>query len=285
MTIDHEQRRHCIGASEVSAVLGISPYQTSHGLWLEKTEQVEPWAGNKSTKIGKKLESVLLDDAEERYGELTRDVRVPSPNGSPLTATLDGLVVDQNRPVECKTSGMTGGPVKGDWGEELTDQIPDYYLLQVQAQLYCSGADLAYVLAWLGQRGILEYHVPRSPDLINIIVERCSEWWDRHMTRGIAPEIRTVPPLELMKRLRREASKRITLDSHAIDILDCYERARITQRKATEELDLAQSSVLALLADAEEGVLPDGRRITYYEQCRKAYMVKESKFRVLRVKE
>lgn len=285
MTIDHEQRKHSIGASEVAGILNISPFTTDHSIWLEKQGLVQPWGGNQSTKIGKKLETVLLDEAEEKYGTLVRNVRVPSPNGAPLTATLDGLVVDAHHPVECKTSGMTGGRVMGDWGEELTDAIPDYYLVQVQAQLYCSGAELAHVFAWLGARGIVEYTVPRDDSLIKIIVSRCSQWWETHMVDGLEPMIKIPPPLELMKRLYRTPNKVVRLNGDACELLDLYEKAKEEHKRAKEILDMSKASVIAMLEDAEEALLPDGRRITYYEQHTKAHMTKESTARHLRVKE
>lgn len=285
MSIDHEQRKHSIGASEVASVLGISPYRSAYEMWMEKTGKVAPWPGNTATQLGKQVEPFLLDRAEEKYGQISRNVRLASPNGAPLSATLDGLVVDSHHPIECKTAGLLGGFATGDWGKAFTDQIPDYYLVQVQAQLYCSGADLAHVFALLGTRGVVEYAVPRDDALIKIIVSRCSQWWETHMAKRVEPEIKTPPPLELMKRLYRTPNKVTLLDGAAGQILDVYESAKKDLRRAEEVFELAQSTTIAMLGDAEEGLLPDGRRVTYYEQHRKSYIVKECSYRVLRVKE
>ena len=37
-----KEREYGVGASEVGAILGLSPYETPFSLWLKKTKQVPP---------------------------------------------------------------------------------------------------------------------------------------------------------------------------------------------------------------------------------------------------
>ena len=83
------ERRQRIGATDVSAIMGVNPYSTAYDVWLDKTGKLEPWDGNDATSIGNILEPSILDEAERRWGELNRQVVVKDIH-SPVAATLDG---------------------------------------------------------------------------------------------------------------------------------------------------------------------------------------------------
>lgn len=61
----HEQRRKHLDASEVPAILGLSPYKSGYQVWLEKLGKVAPWQGSDASRAGQRLESAVLDQAEE----------------------------------------------------------------------------------------------------------------------------------------------------------------------------------------------------------------------------
>ena len=48
-----------IGGSEAGAVLGLDEYKGPYALWLEKTGQVEGFAGNLITEVGSYLEELV----------------------------------------------------------------------------------------------------------------------------------------------------------------------------------------------------------------------------------
>ena len=72
----HERRREFVGASEVAAILGLSPYSKPFDVWAVKKGIVEPFKGNEATRLGQTLESSILDHAEGVLGNLDRDVEV-----------------------------------------------------------------------------------------------------------------------------------------------------------------------------------------------------------------
>ena len=121
---DLERRRKGIGASDVAAILGVSPWRSPWDVWADKTGRLQPWEGNEATKIGQYLESSVLSYAEAQVGDLERNIRVERP-GTPIVATLDARTIKEGIPVEVKTAGMTG-PLHGDWGDAMTDHVPDH---------------------------------------------------------------------------------------------------------------------------------------------------------------
>lgn len=279
----HEQRRERLGASEVTAILGLSPWKSAYQVWLEKTGRVPPWEGNDATRAGQRLERAVLDQAEEDLGPLERNVVVPAVGlDCPLTATLDAWATHRDEVVEAKTSGIVG-PVYGEWGEEGSDIIPQAYLVQVAVQMLCTEAELAHVYALLGGRGIIRFRVARDEEVIDAIADQCARWWHRHIDQGIEPKLSEPLPLEIVKRLRREPNKTIDLAEDALASVQRWEAAKDIANSAKKTAEAAQSELLMFLGDAEAGTLPDGRVLRYGEQYRKAYEVAASTYRVLRI--
>jgi putative phage-type endonuclease len=276
-----ETRRSAIGASDVAAILGVSPWASAWDVWAEKTGRLEPWAGNEATRLGQYFESAILDYADAEFGEIVRGERFVH-DSLPIAATLDARIVSSNRPIEAKTSGLAG-PTYGDWGAPGTDEVPDYYLCQVHTQLLVTEADLGYLLALLPGRGIVQYEVQRSEKLQRQLGEVLAKWWDRHIVNDIEPS-REKASLEIVKRLKRVPSKSIELSQLSDELAHELHRIKTEEKILKEEREEIESRLLASLGDAEEGVTEGGLTITYFQQTRKAYQVNESTYRVLRVK-
>lgn len=283
-----KDRRSRIGASDAAAVLGISPYASPYDVWAVKTGRADEFVGNDATRAGNKLEAMLLDDAEKELGDLMRDVFIPGPIGTPIGATLDAQVISTGEVVEAKTSGMTGGPVVGDWGEPGTDRIPDHYLVQVQIQMLVARAERAHVFAYLGNVVPKRYVVEYDNELALAIARQLDDWWTRHVIADVPPEATGVS-METIKRFRRTADKSIELAGDEADQAELLcrkiEELKASAKTAKDDLEAAEKALLVMLGDAEEMVLPSGSRVTYFQTTRKGYTVKESSYRTLRIKE
>lgn len=280
---DHNERRGRLGASDIPAVLGISPWRSAYEVYLEKTGQLEPWNGNAATRTGQLLESSILDHAEEDLATtLERNLVCWAPNGLPIASTLDARV-PMGPSVEAKTSGIVG-PVHGHWGEVDTDEVPDVYLVQVTVQMLCTGAELAYLFALLGGRGIIRYQIHRDEAVVQQIAETSAAWWQRHVVEGIEPE-RTEPvPLDVVKRMRREPNKVIEFDDATTELVAAWEEAKASKRQAEKAVDDLQSEILLRLGDAEAAAMMDGREFTYIESHRAGYEVAPAAYRTARVR-
>ena len=276
-----EARRSAVGASEVSAILGISPWSTPWEVWADKRGILDDWDGNAATKAGNTFESAVLDHAEQTLGPLERDVRIKA-DGLPLAATCDAITQDR-KPVEAKTTGITG-PVQGSWGDPLTDQIPDHYMVQVIAQMICTKADMGYLFALIAGRGVVEYRVERDERLLNLISGNVAAWWERHIIKGIEPSREQMPALDVVKRLKKVPSKTTVLPGSTSVLIDERERYKVIAKDTKKNLDRIEAEILLALGDAEAGDLPDGRQLTYMETERAGYTVQPTKYRTLRVR-
>lgn len=184
----HAARRKGIGASEIAAVLGISPWESPVSLYWRKVNgwEIEP---SEEMRTGTILEPAIADwaaqtiDPNENWADFVpgwltahydrpwqlatpdRIVRwmCPSCEGG-LSCTHEA----QARPlavVECKWAGSWDG-----WGDQGSDVIPVYYRSQVQWQCDVVGVDQWYVAA-LGPSGFRLYSGRRDDRDIAVMVE------------------------------------------------------------------------------------------------------------------
>lgn len=275
------ERRKQLGASEIACILGVSPFAGPWEVWADKMGLTEPWEGNKATELGQVLERSVLDAAEQKVGKLLRNVRHVH-SSLPIAATFDALTCAEGIPVEAKTSGIAG-PIYGDWGEAMTDQIPDYYLCQVHGELLVSEAEVAWMFALLPGRGIVQFQIDRHDSLLRNLGAYCADWWDRHITRGKEPPREPLPALEAVKRLRRQPAKSVRLSKEGEAQLARRERLKRLAKTIEDAIEATETKLLLEMGDAEAAEFTGGT-LTYFETCRKSYVVKESKFRSFRTR-
>ncbi len=275
-----KDRTGFLGATDIAAILGLSPWRTPWEVWAEKTKRIEPAEAGEAAEAGTMLEPVVLRMAEQTLGPI-RPGGTASIPGTPIQCHPDGITQD-DQPVEAKTSGILG-PIYGQWGEPETDQIPEYYLVQAHVQIAAMRAQQCWVPALLGGLGLRLYTVPQHALLEEEIIERACRWWEEHVVQDRPPEQTTPPPLEVLRRLRRQPGKVITLDR--TDLIQAYEAASLAAKEAEERKKLAQAALIAAMEDAEEALLPDGRRVVHRKQFRKGYTVPDGYsmfFRILK---
>jgi len=139
-----ELRRTGLGASDMAAVLGVSPYKTPYQLWAEKTGATPEQKVGDAARRG-----VILEDAVGRYYEEERGVKLRKSNGvvrlksNPrLMASLDRTIVGEPKGiVEIKTSAS---PRWSMW------PVPPEVMIQVHVQMGIVGAKWCDVVALLG---------------------------------------------------------------------------------------------------------------------------------------
>jgi putative phage-type endonuclease len=178
-----EERRKGIGASDVAAIMGISPWKTAFQVYQEKRKEAKDWQGSEATDWGSRMEPAIRQWYSDQTG---RSVRLPdkvmfSTQYPFMLATLDGFT-DDGRIVEIKTARSSHG-----WGEPGTNEIPDYYALQVQHQMIITGFKVADVPVSIAGGSPVLYEVPEDPTIQQMIIEACIEFWKR-VTDGNPPE-------------------------------------------------------------------------------------------------
>ena len=136
-----ELRKDGIGASEVAAIVGLSPWDTPFSLWLKKTGQCELEPENEAMRMGHLLEPVVVTLWEEATGFkavkasekdiIWQDAEHPWRKVTPdrIAYELDENGKRKKVLLEIKTSAVDFDP----------DNLPKNYLCQCQYQMHVTG--------------------------------------------------------------------------------------------------------------------------------------------------
>ena len=223
-----EERRKGIGGSDVAAIMGLSPWKTAYQVYREKRKEVEDWGGNSLTDWGKRMEPAIRQWYSDQTG---RSVRLPdkilyNEKYPFMLASLDGFT-DDPRGVEIKTA-RSGK----DWGEPGTNQIPDYYLLQVQHYMIVTGFPVFDVPVSIAGGSPELYEVPADKELQDMIIEAEAKFWEQ-VQNGIPPE--PVTYSDAVARFGKSSSVGAVIASAAA-ILDVVNLRQVREEmKALEE--------------------------------------------------
>ncbi len=262
MSNDRIPSQSNLGASEVAAVLGMSPWATPFDIWARKTGRMGEQEETRVMRLGNLLEPVVLTLAEDELGPLDRQPQTLLIPNSPIVCHLDAKVASSGIPVEAKTAGVEC-PIVGNWGEDGTDDIPDYYWVQLAMYVKASQKDLGYLAAYLGGRGFRMYVCPARHELADQIVNDVGEWWDRHIIGDRQPE-NSAPSEETMRRMKRQPVT-VDLAAEAIQLADDYAKVRQHRLDAERQEKAIQATLAGMMGDAMAGKLPDGRVLGWTE--------------------
>ncbi len=275
----HERRREVYTASDMGVLFGIPGFggRTLSDVWYEKRFGLVGDSSTASTRLGQRMEPLILDEAEVELQTKIIDRQMWCVDGQ-IGATLDGRCLSNGWPVEAKTSGLLWRPDE-EWGDG-GDEVPSAILLQVQAQILVTGADQAWVAAVIGGRGFVMYEVARHDGLISEMKRRTGEFIESLKTE--TPPVEP-PQIETLKRLRRQPEKVLPRSDAIEELWSQFEEAKATAKASESEKERIQRLLLASLGDAEAAECTGGM-LTYFEQTRKESVTAASTFRVLRFK-
>lgn len=274
-----ERRRKFIGSSDAAAIAGLDPYRTATDVWLDKTNRLDTDGGSEATDRGNWLEPALISFAEHRLGRsLVRDQMYEHKNGI-LAANLDAVDPEKKEIVEGKTTVL-----RDEWGDEYTDDIPKRVIVQVHHQFAVMGKEyrvchVPVLMPGYKSFDFRMYRIERNDELADMIAQQDVDFVEKYIRSDTPPE-HFKPSMEVVKRIRREPNKTISIPK---DLVAAWQIAAEAKKMAEEELEAAKLAVLACLGDAEAGNSQLGL-VTYLETNRKGYEVKPTSFRTLRLK-
>lgn len=283
MTLTAEQadvRSRGIGSSDIAAVVGISPFQSCHDVWMVK-RGLGSFNGNLATRMGQRIEDAIA----EEYADMMRGLGEPCvmanfqttfrhPTEPWILASPDRLVSGRRRLAEMKNVGFRS---MFSWGSEV-DALPDYYRLQVEWQLgVCDALSStgapgeepldAHIVAWLGGCDLRVYRIQRDIRLWNLLVEQARAFWFGNVIANVAP------PLDGSDGAKRMVHKlfgdswkplgRATPEQEAL-VERLYEIRKDVERVETAKQEL-ETKIKATIGESE-GFLFSGGKVTWKSQ-------------------
>ena len=250
-----------IGASDVAKILGLAPWKdaTPIDTWQEKTGRAKPRKASWRMKVGLAMEPDIIAAYQEETGRTIerQQVVVRSDEYPWLSATLDGITAEP-RILECKTTSW------GEhWGEPGTDEVPDHYQVQVQAQMLCAGLSVADVaVAFLDSDRFAIYTVPRNDETIAAMLPVLAEFWECVQT--------DTPPswgrldARALAILHPTCEGEINIPWAVENDVREYESLGETIKAKEERHEALKVAILAAMGTAKTGQLSDGRQLRRY---------------------
>ena len=251
-------RRTGLGASDMPAVVGESPWEGPLDIWAEKTGRAPPRVVTDAMDFGSAMEPGILSLYSDRVAPAVAcgHETLRHPTVKIALATLDGRVVGEPRAVELKAVTPRG---MRHWGPDC-NEIPSWYVLQQSWQMYVADlpeCDMAACFAledFRSSHNEPSFRVKRDDELIGMLLEEAQRFW-RYV------ETDTPPPVEFGSKRAGQilAAKwpralRATLEPWT---LETFELAREihTARKAARTADaLAEALGVKLKAKIAEGL-------------------------------
>lgn len=171
----HALRKNKIGASDSGVIMGCNPWKSPFKLWAEKVGLQEPEEMNDNMRRGHELEPQAREILRDMMKKDFKPVVYQSLDHPWMIASYDGIASDGTIiEIKCPRNA-------------LHDEVPDYYIPQLQHQMYVAGVDdMFYISFHDGLLKILE--VKKHQTIIDRMLEKEEEFYKRMMDLE-APEL------------------------------------------------------------------------------------------------
>jgi len=188
-------REEGIGASEVAAVVGLSPWDSPFSLWLKKTKQVPPIDETTLMHLGHLLEPVVATLWEEETGG--KVVK---------SSAADIIYQDAEKPWRRVTPDRIAYRISAWSGKKEKilleiktsvvpfdeDELPDNYVAQCQYQMLVTGIHECE-LAWLASgRTFGHARIAYDKEFAEWLGEEVDKFWNNCVIGMQEPELTTV---------------------------------------------------------------------------------------------
>lgn len=254
-----EERRNSVGASEVAAVMGLSPWQTPLDIYKSKMgadsdfNEDLAWVGHRS-------EAIVADWIMERSGlglKLEPAGFMARHEVLPIHASFDRVQTDPFLTVQIKTAHQYSGH---KWDEG----IPTDIRVQVQAEMFVAGTLKALVVVWIGGREFRPFWELRDDAFITEHMIPAVESFWVNVQREVAPlprslaEINDVWPSE---------SAEIEATEDVFDLLG-QRAVLLADVKDAEEEAEALKMQIALFMQTADTLTWKGKRVLTFKTQR-----------------
>lgn len=273
-----EARRTFLGASDVPAVLGLSPWRTALDVWASKCGLIDDSGGSTlATSLGHELEDFIARKWSEEHPGRTvahRQMTVRHPDMPWLAASTD-REVDPDGLLECK---LVGARVSQHWA----DGVPLYVLAQCQVQMAVTGRQWVDVCS-LHAAGGWEHRVDRvdrDDRAIATMLPVLERFWFEHVVAGVRPDL-DGDPWKIRDTLSAiypgaDDAVAVRLDADAAGLVADLKRSKALLRDLERDVKRAENELVALLGDATDGWVDDNTKpaVTYRPQTRTGHDLK-----------
>ena len=238
-----DDRSQFIGGSDVSAIIGISPWKSPHKLYIEKigasVEDPTP-AKRRIFARGKRWEPVvvemLIDELEHRghaAGIINRNTRYADHEHRFLRAEVDLELLLDGEHVNAEMKTVHPFAAK-EWGDPGSDEIPLHYAAQCMHGLMVTGRRLCIVAALIGADDLRIHRIERDDETIAAMRAREIEFWRRVQERD-PPDPSTAEDIKWL--YGKDAGEVMDADDDLLTLCRDLASATAIKKQATDAVE------------------------------------------------
>lgn len=253
------RRARVVGASEVAALFGLSPYLTKFELWYRKHGDLPEvdLSDNDRVLWGVILEPAIAAGIAQKTGWTLRKYpgHAQHPTVAGMGASPDYEVIDHPRGRGVVQIKNVDALVFRDWkGEGGETEPPMQYQLQVQHEIACTGYAWGALAVLVGGNSLHVFEYDRHDGVIAKLEAEVAKFW-QSIEADAPPEPDFLRDLETIRDLYGSA-----LDGEVVDLSGnprvaelcaAYSAAGEAEKSAKEAKDAAKAELLTLIGEAE----------------------------------
>lgn len=287
-------RQTGIGGSDIAAILGVSKYKTAYDLYLEKVGDIELNSDGSSSEAahwGTVMEDVVAKEYSQRNNvQVQRFNFVIRSEQYPFAiANIDRAVVNPDiaRRVTLKDGKLTTDKIleiktaseylKGDWGYQGTDEIPEYYTTQCQWYMGVTGVATCDLAVLIGGNQYKQYTIHFDQELFDIMIAEASRFWHEHVLAGIPPEPTTLKNAKHRFSTVDPDSVFELVDDEHVALIEKIHDARTLIKEKEAQLDELHLELMKIVQD-KEIIKLDGDTIATYKMQKGRCTFDKNKF-------
>lgn len=231
-----------LGGSDISAILGLSPFATPLDVYLRKIGEVAdeiPADKARIFKRGKRLEPIAIDMLIEEHGinvvkrgSEEAPNRYVDPDYPFMAAEIDFEWADDGSVVHNGEIKSVHSLTAWKWGDVDTEDIPIHYAGQVQWGLGITRRSKCIVGALVGADNLLKYDIAADPPTIEKMRAKAIDFWHNNVLARVPPKPINLD--DMMTLFSRVKGRPVLLDDKAFALLQGVRICRDAQKREKE---------------------------------------------------
>lgn len=285
-------RREGVTASEIAAILGLSPWDSAFAIYHRKQGTLDDGPDTDVLSLGRHLEPWIAERwaARRPYLDVVPAGLYARDDRPWQLATPDRLLFDDTCACNATGGELCTCPVGDDeepvalleikhsaswdgWGDEGSDEIPVYYRAQVLWQMDAVGVDTAYVAClFLSSRTIREYVLTMDDAAradLAVMVAAAEDFRARLADEEPPPVDGSEATTAALQELNPDVEDTEVIISDAL--VREYRLAKDTEKAAKECADTATNRLRLALGDRKRAIDFEGAKVatrSVYDQNR-----------------
>jgi predicted phage-related endonuclease len=243
-----DERDTYLGASDISAILGLNEYRSAVDVYLDKIE-------HEFLRAGRILEPAII----QLYREDTRCV--VEANGNRIYRLLDrpyigctpdAWILDQSDS-KPPNDGLLEIKNTSKWIQEVN---PNHYA-QLQYQLGCTGAQWGVVCYLVQGFKLVHFDFTRDEEVIRNCFSAAKHFWTQHVEKRIPPE----PTLagDTLKLFPNSSDlRKVNCAPETLHAVEQYRSVMEREKELKKEKEAIAEKIKSAMRDAEALFIEDG---------------------------